>query len=120
MRVPKDTLVSNWHYGRVFDENGPFEKAYEKPRLLAYRQIDRAGFDQMPCATNWVPPYYGTEVNDVNFPRTVDYCRRAIDPSRLKGFVMASWRGLETEGQERMWNAALDQVAAAIRRVKDA
>ena len=114
-RVPKDVLVSNWHYGRVFDEEGPFERAYEKPRLRAYRQIDRAGFDQVPCATNWVPPYYDTKTNDVNFPGTVKFCRRHVDPKRLKGFLMAPWAHLETDDDLAFWNRALDLVAQSKR-----
>lgn len=115
-RIPKDVLFSNWHYGRVFDENGPFEKAYEKPRLLAYRKIDRAGFDQIPCATNWLPNYYGTAVNDVNYPGTVRFCREAISSERLKGFLMAPWERIETAEQLKFWNAALDLVEAERKR----
>ncbi|MBR4653350.1 MAG: hypothetical protein IKO72_08320 [Kiritimatiellae bacterium] len=113
-RIPKSVMLSNWYYGRTFTEEGPFERAYEKVRLWAYRALDRLGYDQIPCATNWVPDYYGTPNNLVNFPMTVDYCRKYLTPSLLKGFMMAPWAG-STPKRMAFWNEALGLLEKAIR-----
>ena len=106
-RVPRSVLQSNWYYGRTFDEKGPFERGYEKVRLAAYTALDRLGYEQVPCATNWVPDYYGTEKNLVNYTMTVDYRSRNLTPSLLKGFMFSTWattqeknRGLLEEALE--------------------
>lgn len=104
-RVPRSVLQSNWYYGRTFSEDGPFERGYEKVRLLAYGELDRLGYEQVPCATNWVPSYYGTERNLVNYPLTVDYCRRVLSPSRLKGFMIAPWASTQEKNLGKLMEA---------------
>ena len=92
-------LLSHAYYGRTFN----LDKV-EKPRwappgyyvqlIRRYEGLDKAGYDQMPCATTWVPDYYALhhiKDNDVNFPLTVQHCRSVISPQRLKGFLMAPW-----------------------------
>ena len=110
-RIPRTVLLSNWYYGRTFKEKGPFERRYEKVRLLAYAALDHLGYEQVPCATNWLPDYYDTPKNLVNFPMTVDYCRRRISPNLLKGFMMAPWA--RTQANRRTyWMEALALVDA--------
>ncbi len=74
-RCPKSTLLSNWYYGRSFDINAK--------RLKWYIQLDKAGFDQMPCGSNWSCPE--------NFGGTVEFCRANLSAEHLKGFLMANW-----------------------------
>ena len=89
---PKSILLSNWYYGRSFRIA---EAKWHPPRIKAYADLDAAGFDQVPCATNWYPDFLyakkGIKANDVNFPLTVAHCRSAIKPERLKGFMMTTW-----------------------------
>ena len=98
-RCPKNVLLSHAYYGRTFN----LDKV-EKPRwappgyyvqlIRRYEWLDKAGYDQIPCATTWVPDYYALhhiKDNDVNFPLTVQHCRSVISPQRLKGFLMAPW-----------------------------
>ncbi len=104
-RVPRSVLLSNWYYGRTFAEEGPFERGYEKVRLLAYGRLDGLGYEQVPCATNWVPNYYGTPRNLVNYPLTVGHCRRALSPSLLKGFLMAPWTSTQEKNRGTLMEA---------------
>lgn len=89
---PKSILLSNWYYGRSFRVA---EAKWHPPRIAAYADLDAAGFDQVPCATNWYPDFLyrakGIRANDVNFPLTVAHCRNTIKPERLKGFMMTTW-----------------------------
>ena len=48
-----------------------------------YVQLDKAGFDQMPCGSNWSCPE--------NFGGTVEFCRANLSAEHLKGFLMANW-----------------------------
>ena len=112
-RVPRQVLLSNWYYGRTFREEGPFEKGYEKVRLMAYTALDKLGYDQVPCATNWLPRYFDTPKNLVNFPMTVDYCRRKLSSRGLKGFMMAPWTSTQPADSAH-WNEALDLVQREI------
>ncbi|MBQ6337717.1 MAG: Tat pathway signal protein, partial [Kiritimatiellae bacterium] len=90
---PKSILLSNWYYGRSFRVA---EAKWHPPRIKAYADLEAAGFDQVPCATNWYPDFLyakkGIRANDVNFPLTVAHCRSAIKPERLKGFMMTTWK----------------------------
>jgi len=51
--------------------------------LRGFVELERAGFDQFPCCSNWD--------NDVNMGQLVRYCRQVIAPERLKGFLFAPW-----------------------------
>ena len=98
-RCPKSVLTSHAYYGRTFDVNkvdcGRFISAeYLGPAIRRYQGLDKAGYDQIPCATTWVPTYYkefNLRGNDVNFPLTVAHCRNVLSSERLKGFLMAPW-----------------------------
>ncbi len=76
-RMPKSVLMSNWYYGKNFRDN---PKVYS----LSYQDLEAAGFDQLPCSSNWDC--------EESFPMTVDFCSEITDPSRLKGFIMAPWK----------------------------
>jgi hypothetical protein len=115
-RMPRSVLQSNWYYGRRW-EGEPPERPYEAKRLAAFEKLDKAGFDQVPTGTNWVPPYFKKgETNDANFSCLVKHCRRHVDPRRLKGFINASWSSILNEGRRKRVFDAIDQVAAEVRR----
>ena len=75
-RMPKSVLLSNWEYEEYSD---PEKCLYVK----AYLDLEKAGFDQLPCGSNWD--------FDESFGRMVELCKKEIAPERLKGFMMASW-----------------------------
>ena len=100
---PKSVLVSNAYYGRTFRIEDA-DVGYAKPEIRTYHELEKGGYDQIPCGTNWVPGYYKARhlrANDVNFPLTVMECRRIISPQRLKGFLMAPWE--VTDAKRRDW-----------------
>ena len=113
-RMPRSVLQSNWYYGRRW-EGEPPERPYEAKRLAAFEKLEKAGFDQVPTGTNWVPPYFGKgEDNDSNFSGLVKHCRGRIGPERLKGFLNASWSSTLNEGRRKRIFGAIDQVAAEV------
>ena len=115
-RMPRSVLQSNWYYGRRW-EGEPPERPYEAKRLAAFEKLDKAGFDQVPTGTNWVPPYFKKgETNDANFSGLVKHCRKHIAPDRLKGFINASWSSILNESRRKRVFDAIDQVAAETRR----
>jgi len=114
-RMPRSVLQSNWYYGRRW-EGEPPERPYEAKRLAAFGKLDKAGFDQVPTGTNWVPPYFKKgESNDANFAGLVKHCRKHIDPKRLKGFLNASWSSVLNESRRKRVFDAIEQVAAEIK-----
>lgn len=75
-KMPKSVLQSNWYYGMDFKK----DKCYTQ----TYLDLDRHGYDQIPTASNWSAPG--------SFSATVEFCRKHIAPSRLKGFLQTPWK----------------------------
>jgi hypothetical protein len=74
--MPKSVVQSNWYYGRSFSRKLHY--------VQAYLDLQAHGYDQIPTGSNWSCLE--------NFPRTVAFCRRNIDPRHLLGFLQTSWR----------------------------
>ena len=94
-RMPRDVLQSNWYYYHIDGEANP-EKL---ERIAFYDELDKSGFDQIPCgsAYSWKP----------NFTELVRYCRKHLAGSpRLKGFMLAPWT--------RTWNRFHDKNVYAL------
>ena len=94
-RMPRDVLQSNWYYYHI---DGEQDKEHLE-RIAFFDELDKAGFDQIPCgsAYSWKP----------NFTELVRYCRRHLaGSSRLKGFMLAPWT--------RTWNRFHDRNAYAL------
>lgn len=81
-KMPKSVLQSNWYYGTEFELNKLNEPA--KTYVKLYNDLEEHGFDQIPTGSN--------HSNDINMEATVDYGKKAIDQSRLYGFMTAPWR----------------------------
>ena len=91
-RMSKGVLQSNWYYRTDFSEkklkwNWEFEKKGGWGETVngaaAFMALEEAGFDQLPCTSNWT--------EDGSADAVIKYCKEHIDPSRLKGFCMAPW-----------------------------
>lgn len=98
--VAKSIVQSNWYYWndvaalepktflpRPADEKKPVDAVPEEGHLCqlrAFRELDAAGYGQMPCATD----FYA----DGNMSQVIDYCRRHISQERLMGFFLVSWQ----------------------------
>ncbi len=117
-RMTKDVLQSNWYYRSDFSEkklkwNYEFEKKGGWGETVngaaAFQALEDAGFDQLPCTSNWT--------DDGSADAVVKYCREHIDPSRLKGFYTASWKQTVPDTPEKKSISAtlsgLDLLAAA-------
>jgi len=115
---PRSVLQSNWYYDECY---GGFELAKNKtadyPRLKCFYELDKAGFDQVPCGTNWV----GSErvqqkvgADDV-IGKLVTVCRRDISAARLKGFLMAPWAPCDNAENELLNRRGVDLFAAALK-----
>jgi len=100
-RCPKSVLLSNWYYGKSFTEK-------DRP-ANTYRALEKAGFDQVPTASNWRCPE--------NLDLTVDFCRKHLSDGHLKGFMMATWA--RTLPQYRSMGArSFDILAETMARVE--
>ena len=67
--------------------------------------MDKAGFDQVPCGSNWKSDRYKKEGPAVNnsIAGLVKFCRENISAARLKGFMMAPWANcLETSNHTNL------------------
>ena len=119
-KCPKSILQSNWYYNE--DAQGydvSKMKDWFKPKLRLFADLDKAGFDQVPCPSNWMSSKLkasGRTDNSDCAGEVVKYCRANIAPERLKGFMMASWAECKTEGAFRFNCAGMDQLAAAMDR----
>jgi hypothetical protein len=80
-RMPKTVLQSNWYYWYEFD---PQKGRNIYPMVHAYDWLEEAGFEQVPTGS-CLPSA------PENMRQTVEYCKPLIAPSRLKGFMIASW-----------------------------
>ena len=81
-RMPRDVMQSNWYYGAEFDA-AKLANDFQRMRVKCYEDLDKAGFDQVPCGSNWSC--------DESLPNTVAFARRTISSARLKGFLNAPW-----------------------------
>lgn len=91
-RMSKEILQANWYYRSDFSPkkltwNAEFEKEGGWGETVngaaAFMELEKAGFDQLPCTSNWA--------EDASAEAVVDYCLKNIDPSRLKGICTAPW-----------------------------
>ena len=115
-RCPKSVVFSNWYY----DENNlgfTLERndSYDWERLENFFVLRDAGFDQIPCGTNWLglKRRHGAGAEDV-IGRLVHFCRTEIPGEHLLGFMMAPWNGLDTEKNRDFANHGTDLFADAL------
>lgn len=106
-KMPKSVLQSNWYYGSGFDLQTLSEPS--KTYVKLYNDLEAYGYDQVPTGSNHSVPE--------NFESTVDYCLKAIDSSRLSGFMTAPWRPTLAPCLDRH-KEAITQVAKAMKKVK--
>lgn len=104
-KMPKSVLQSNWYYSAAFDLDKMEDPA--KKYLQLYLDLEAHGYDQVPTGSN--------HSTDKNMEATVEFCKKAIDPSRLLGFMTAPWRPTLPQCLERH-QEAIAQVKRAIVR----
>ena len=94
--MPKSVLQSNWYYdgGEINLNTLPDLPALNKTMVKTYSDLEAYGYDQVPCGSN--------HSNPGNFGKTVEYCKKIIDPSRLYGFIQTPWRITTEEFREHI------------------
>lgn len=112
-RASRDILMSNWYYRNDFSEKKQqWDHEFEKRGgwgetfngLAGFLALENAGFDQLPCGSNWDC--------EENIGGLVKFCRERIDPGRLKGFLMAPWASTMPENRNKILRA-IDLASAA-------
>lgn len=118
-RCPKSVIQQNWFYDEL---HGGFDIATNTTPnvkiLKTYLKLDEAGFDQVPCGTNWVSHTrrtLGVGADDV-IGKLVKFCRKNISKEHLMGFMMAPWE-LNMKDDERFQKVlkGIDLMAEALK-----
>ena len=111
-RCPKSVIHSNGYYDEYlegFDLDSPNMKEC-RAWLKLYLDLDKAGFDQIPCGSNWnseVRKKRGPKVND-SMIDLVAFCRKNVSAERLKGFLMAPWVPCNTTSDHKVVREGFD------------
>jgi hypothetical protein len=116
-RCPKSVVQSNWYYDECL---GGFDLAKDKTphrkRLKEFWDLEKAGFDQIPCGTNWI----GHErrkarigANDV-IGKLVKLGREVVSDKHLLGFMMAPWASCNNELNTKINLEGVDLFADAL------
>lgn len=118
-RCPKTVLQSNWYYDddcTGFDVGKMDPKDPYRPYVAFFSELEKAGFDQVPCGSNWVSDQrLAKKVNaDGVIGDLVRHCRKTIAPARLKGFLMTSWNYITDEKSCDFACRGMDLLAEAL------
>ena len=117
-RCPKSVMQSNWYYDEANADFSLDEKVNAHAyRLKEFYNLEKAGFDQIPCGTNWVG-WKRREAKvgaDDVIGKLVPYCRKIIAPERLKGFLMAPWSNCADEEGLTVNTKGIDLFAACFK-----
>ena len=118
-KCPKNVMQQNWYYD---SQNGGFDlktnKTSDLKRLEFFLKLDEAGFDQVPCGTNWVGSVrkkLNIGADDV-MGKLVKFCREHISQEHLQGFMMAPWTATDTPEHLKHILNGINQLAEAIRQ----
>ncbi len=119
-KCPKSVVHNNWYYDEEldgFDLAAMKPNASSRPYVELFLKLDKAGFDQVPCSSNWCSPtrIKAKVKNDDCMAKMVKFCRTHLSPEHLKGFLMAPWSGDydEKDFLQKNFNG-IDQLAAAM------
>jgi hypothetical protein len=104
-RCPKSVVLSNWYYDECY---GGFDLATNKTadhkRLINFWDLEKAGYDQLPCTSSYQC--------EPSADAVVKFCRERIAPERLKGFLMAPWT-LTTPDKANKISRSIELIAAS-------
>lgn len=118
-RCPKSVIQQNWFYD---EKNGGFDIATNTTSdikiLKTYLKLDEAGFDQVPCGTNWVGGTrrkLGIGADDV-IGKLVKFGRENISKEHLMGFMIAPWEiDVDKEEPYQKLLKGIDLMAEAVK-----
>ncbi|MBR4994894.1 MAG: family 20 glycosylhydrolase [Alistipes sp.] len=93
-RCPKSVIQQNWFYDECHGGFDPETNTTSDAKILkAFKKLDDAGFDQVPCGTNWIGwgrRELGLDADDV-IGKLVKFGRENISKEHLLGFMMGTW-----------------------------
>jgi hypothetical protein len=116
-RCPKCVLQSNWYYDELMEGFDVSKMKEHKDLVQLFYDLEKAGFDQVPCGSNWSSAYRrrkGPKVNE-SMCALVPFCRKVVAPERLKGFLMTSWVLCDTEEHYQTIREGVDIFCRALR-----
>ena len=95
-KCPKSVIQNNWYYDEGmegFDLSTMKPDSRSRKVLELFIKLDKAGFDQVPCASNWLSKRRreANAINDKCMGELVKFCRKNLNPERVKGYLMAPW-----------------------------
>jgi len=114
---PKSVLMCSWFYDEAyggFDVNT--NKTKDLPTLKAFYELDRRGFEQVACGSNWSGwrrRQLKCGADDV-IGKLVKMCRKDLSTKSLKGFMMAPWASCDTEENLQKNLKGIDLLADAL------
>lgn len=116
-RCPKSVIQQDWYYDESYGGFDPeTNTTSDHKRLIEMWDLDKAGFDQIPCGTNWTGWKRKQEnvgADDV-IGKLVLTGRKAISKQHLKGFMMAPWSRPTCAEKLDTMLSAIDLMADAI------
>jgi len=121
-KCPRHILQTTSYYDggmHGFDMEKVPKKSQSYRELDLMIRLDKAGFEQISCGTNWLSETRkaAKAANDGCMAGLVKFCREHLSPNLLKGFLMASWEDCVTTGYRRTQNLnGIDQLAKALRQ----
>lgn len=93
-RCPKSVIQQNWFYDESYGGFDVETNTTSDARIVkAYLKLEEAGFDQVPCGSNWAGwkrRQLGIGADDV-IGKLVKFGRENISKEHLMGFMMATW-----------------------------
>lgn len=120
-KCPKSVLQSNWYYDDDcvgFDvDRIPEAKRGYRPMAALFANLEKAGFEQVPCGSNWVSSYRRKNNRNADevIGELVRHCRKTVAPERLKGFLMTSWNYIVDEESCAFACRGMDLLADALK-----
>ena len=116
-RCPKSVIQQNWFYDESYGGFDIETNTTSDARIVkAYLKLEEAGFDQIPCGSNWVGwkrRQLGIGADDV-IGKLVEFGRKNISKEHLMGFMMATWeRHIEKEENFQKVIKGIDLLAEA-------
>lgn len=98
--MSKEVLQSNWYYGSFCH---PLDSEAETMYRF-YHQLAEWGFDQIPTASN--------VAHADNLLRTVEYCKPAVAPENLVGYMQAPWLAT-VQASAKAFNESIEGIKEA-------
>ena len=93
-RCPKSVIQQNWCYDESYGGCDIETNTTPDAKILkTFLKLDEAGFDQVPCGTNWVGwkrRELGIGADDV-MGKLVKFGKEKISQKHLMGFMMTTW-----------------------------